>query len=267
MRPAFYADIDRTRAAQLGLNANTIATNHQCQPEFVGAGVAQFLDRPDFGNSLLSRGADAGAQSQLAERRSAIRRFPPRIAASGRPVPGLLSNVATFKRDTVPTNANQTNIQPVYDVYASVQGRDLGSVAARHQQDRRRAAAAADARQLDPGRRPDPEHERRLPESRHRPAVRRGLRLSADGRELPELRRSVRRDPGPAGDALRHPHDAVHHRHDAQRALADGRDHGGRRRFGELDPAGDLRARAAAGRHSRPSRPRSRPATPGSGRC
>src|SRR5262249_10066356 len=44
------------------------------------------------------------------------------------PVPGLLSNVATFKRDTVPTNANQTNIQPVYEVYASVQGRDLGSI-------------------------------------------------------------------------------------------------------------------------------------------
>jgi multidrug efflux pump subunit AcrB len=45
-------------------------------------------------------------------------------------VPGLLSNVATFKRTAVPTNANQTNIQPVYEVYASVQGRDLGSVAA-----------------------------------------------------------------------------------------------------------------------------------------
>jgi multidrug efflux pump subunit AcrB len=44
------------------------------------------------------------------------------------PVPGLLSNVATFKRDSVPTNANQTNIQPVYEIYASVQGRDLGSV-------------------------------------------------------------------------------------------------------------------------------------------
>jgi multidrug efflux pump subunit AcrB len=26
----------------------------------------------------------------------------------------------------VPTNLNQTNIQPVYDIYASVQGRDLG---------------------------------------------------------------------------------------------------------------------------------------------
>src|SRR4029450_619152 len=40
--PAFYADIDRTRAAQLGLNANTIATNlnvslsssEQVQPNF-----------------------------------------------------------------------------------------------------------------------------------------------------------------------------------------------------------------------------------------
>jgi multidrug efflux pump subunit AcrB len=45
-------------------------------------------------------------------------------------VAGLLSNVATFKRDSVPTNANQSNIQPVYEVYAGVQGRDLGGVSA-----------------------------------------------------------------------------------------------------------------------------------------
>jgi len=44
------------------------------------------------------------------------------------PVPGLLSNVATLKRDSVPTNSNQANIQPVYEVFASVQGRDLGGV-------------------------------------------------------------------------------------------------------------------------------------------
>ena len=43
-------------------------------------------------------------------------------------VPALLSNVAKFSRDSVPTNLNQTNIQPAYDVYASVQGRDLGGV-------------------------------------------------------------------------------------------------------------------------------------------
>ena len=52
------------------------------------------------------------------------------LAVSGQVVPGMLSNIATFKRDTVPTNSNQSNVQEVYDVYASVQGRDLGSVAA-----------------------------------------------------------------------------------------------------------------------------------------
>ena len=46
----------------------------------------------------------------------------------GPPVSGLLSNVATLHRDSVPTNLNQTNIQPVYDIYASAQGRDLGSI-------------------------------------------------------------------------------------------------------------------------------------------
>jgi multidrug efflux pump subunit AcrB len=45
------------------------------------------------------------------------------------PVPGELSNVATFTRDSVPGSANQANIQPVYEVYASTQGRDLGSIA------------------------------------------------------------------------------------------------------------------------------------------
>jgi multidrug efflux pump subunit AcrB len=51
------------------------------------------------------------------------------MSSTGTPVPGVLSNVATLKRDTVPTNTNQSNIQPVYEVYASIQGRDLGGVA------------------------------------------------------------------------------------------------------------------------------------------
>jgi multidrug efflux pump subunit AcrB len=39
-----------------------------------------------------------------------------------------LSNVATLQRDSVPTNLNQSNVQPMFDIYASVQGRDLGSI-------------------------------------------------------------------------------------------------------------------------------------------
>jgi len=45
------------------------------------------------------------------------------------PVPGELQNVAIFTRDSVPGSTNEANIQPVYEVYASTQGRDLGSVA------------------------------------------------------------------------------------------------------------------------------------------
>jgi multidrug efflux pump subunit AcrB len=50
------------------------------------------------------------------------------VAFTGDPVPGMLGNVATLQRDSIPTNANQANIQPVYEIYANVQARDLGSV-------------------------------------------------------------------------------------------------------------------------------------------
>jgi multidrug efflux pump subunit AcrB len=127
--PAFYADIDRTRAAQLGLNASTIATNinvslsssEQVSPNFwtdPTSGIPYYLavQTPEYRvNSLNALGNTPVSTS---------------LAVSGQIVPGMLSNVATFKRDTLPTNSNQTNIQPVFDIYASVQGRDLGSVAA-----------------------------------------------------------------------------------------------------------------------------------------
>jgi multidrug efflux pump subunit AcrB len=127
--PAFYAAIDRTRAAQLGLNASTVATNInvslsssvQVSPNFwtdLTSGIPYYLavQTPEYKvNSLNALGNTPVSTS---------------LAVSGQVVPGMLSNVATFKRDTVATNSNQTNIQPVFDVYASVQGRDLGSVAA-----------------------------------------------------------------------------------------------------------------------------------------
>ena len=125
--PAFYANIDRARAAQLGLNANTIATNvnvslsssEQVTPNFwtdPASGIPYYIavQTPEPKVSSLNDLGNTPVSSA--------------IGSGGVPVPGLLSNVATFKRDTVPTNANQTNIQPVYEVYASVQGRDLGSV-------------------------------------------------------------------------------------------------------------------------------------------
>ena len=127
--PAFYAMIDRTRAAQLGLNASTVATNinvslsssEQVSPNFwtdPTSGIPYYLavQTPEYRLNSLNALGNTPVSSTL--------------TVGGQPVPGMLSNVATFKRDQVTTNSNQTNIQPVFDVYASVQGRDLGSVAA-----------------------------------------------------------------------------------------------------------------------------------------
>jgi multidrug efflux pump subunit AcrB len=125
--PAFMANIDRARATQLGLNAQSIATNlnislsssEQVTPNFwtdPASGIPYYIAVQTPEHLVSSLGELANTPVSTA------------ISASGPPIPGLLSNVATFTRDSVPTNSNQTNIQPTYEVYASVQGRDLGSV-------------------------------------------------------------------------------------------------------------------------------------------
>jgi len=125
--PAFMVAIDRSRALQLGLNAQAIAndvntslsSSEQVAPNFWTdpvSGIPYYIavQTPEHLVSSLNDISNTPVSTA--------------IGANGPPIPGLLSNVATLKRDSVPTNLNQTNIQPVYDVYASAQGRDLGSV-------------------------------------------------------------------------------------------------------------------------------------------
>jgi multidrug efflux pump subunit AcrB len=125
--PAFDVNIDRSRALQVGLNAQAIAndvntslgSSEQVAPNFwtdPAAGIPYYItvQTPERLESSLNDIGNTPISTML--------------AANGPPIPGLLSNVATFKRGSVPTNLNQTNIQPVYDIYASVQGRDLGRV-------------------------------------------------------------------------------------------------------------------------------------------
>jgi multidrug efflux pump subunit AcrB len=127
--PAFYATIDRTRAVQLGLNAGSIATNlnvslsssEQVAPNFwtdPSSGIPYYLavQTPEPKVNSVNELSNTPVSSAI-------------LAAGNLVIPGLLGNVATFKRDSVPTNMNQTNIQPIYDVYASLQGRDLGGAA------------------------------------------------------------------------------------------------------------------------------------------
>jgi multidrug efflux pump subunit AcrB len=126
--PAFYTTIDRTRAVQLGLNASTIATNLNVSLSSSEQVTPNFWTDPTSGIPYYL--AVQTPESKVASLND-LANTPVSAATPGAGnvvVPGLLSNVATFKRGSVATNTNQNNIQPVYDVYASLQGRDLGSV-------------------------------------------------------------------------------------------------------------------------------------------
>src|SRR5579875_40107 len=131
--PDFFVNIDRSRAAEFGLTATQIANNlnvslassAQVSPNFwtdPSSGIPYYLAvqtpeyRIDSMNALVNTPISTSTAAATA------------TPSTNEPVPGMLSNVATIKRDSIPTNANQANIQPVYEIYANVQARDLGSV-------------------------------------------------------------------------------------------------------------------------------------------
>lgn len=126
--PEFYVAIDRARAAELGRTANDIATN-------VNVSLSSSVQvSPNFWTDPTS-GIPYYIGVQTPEPRVSslddLGNTPVTTAVSphGDTIPGVLSNMATITRASTPTNANQANIQPVYEVYANVQGRDLGTVA------------------------------------------------------------------------------------------------------------------------------------------
>jgi len=128
--PDFYVQIDRARALQFGITVNDIGnsistslnSSEQVQPNFwtdPTNGIPYYIavQTPQYELSSLNDLGNTPVSAAIAR-------------STAQPVPGELSNVATFTRDTVPGSANQANIQPIYEVYASTQGRDLGSIAA-----------------------------------------------------------------------------------------------------------------------------------------
>jgi multidrug efflux pump subunit AcrB len=124
--PSLGVTLDRTLAAQFGLNQESAASNvlvttnssAQTAPNFwidprnnVSYPLAVQLPTYHI-NSMQDLGVmpvNAGAEGQAGQ---------------------LLMNVASFNRGTVPMVLSQYNIRPVFDVHADVQGRDLDSVAA-----------------------------------------------------------------------------------------------------------------------------------------
>jgi multidrug efflux pump subunit AcrB len=125
--PEFYATIDRARAAQFGLTANGIATNLNVSLASSVQVTPNFWTDPTTGTPyfLAVQTPEYRISSMDDLRNTPVGTF---TAQNGNPVPGLLESVATLSRDSIPTNANHANVQPTYEVYANVEGTDLGSV-------------------------------------------------------------------------------------------------------------------------------------------
>jgi multidrug efflux pump subunit AcrB len=136
--PEFFADVDRQKAQEIGLTeqqiANTLnislAGSFQVTPNFwadpkTGIPYQLWVQTPEYRNNSLT---DVGntplfVSTAMASTGSAT---TPGSSSSG--VVTLLNNVATLRRQSEQTVVNHLNTQPKFDVFASVQDRDLGSV-------------------------------------------------------------------------------------------------------------------------------------------
>ena len=149
-------DVDRTKAAELGLTETDVANSvvvslsstSQVSPNYwvnpqnrVNYRVA--VQTPDYkvnsidalentpiivGPSVVAGSGDpATTGAATGDATSAVMNTPnPAIQVQ----PQLLSNLTNLRRTTSQQNINHYNVQPVYEVYANVQGRDLGTASA-----------------------------------------------------------------------------------------------------------------------------------------
>src|SRR6516225_8259560 len=121
--PELKLKVDRTRAQELGFTERDVANSvlislsgtSQVTPNFwadpkTGINYPVAIQTPQH----LADSVDALTSTSLAGREPAH--------------PQLLSNIVSLDRAETPAVESHTNVQPVFDIYANVQGADLGRV-------------------------------------------------------------------------------------------------------------------------------------------
>ncbi|MBI3365518.1 MAG: efflux RND transporter permease subunit [Ignavibacteriae bacterium] len=122
--PQIDLDVDRTKVAAVGLTQEHVVKN------VVTALNSSINFLPSFwidyktGNHYF---VGATYQEKLIDSKETLMNIP--ITSPNQSQPVLLRNVSTFKRTTAPMEINHLNITRVTDVYANVDGRDIGSAA------------------------------------------------------------------------------------------------------------------------------------------
>jgi multidrug efflux pump subunit AcrB len=123
--PEVFVEVDRTRAAELGLAQRDVANNL-----LVSLSGSQFVSPNYWADPRTGIVYPVVVQTPQHLQPSLESLGNTSMAVNGAAVPQLLSNLAAFKRREVPSVVTHSNVQPVFDLYANVQDRDLGGVAA-----------------------------------------------------------------------------------------------------------------------------------------
>ena len=127
--PAFNVDVDRTRAQYIGLTERDVTNSLVVNLAGSGQVSPTYWLNPDNGISYPI--VMQTPQHQI-DTLAALQTLP--ITAQGTTQLPVLGGVADIRRSSTSAVVSQYNIQPVVQVYATAQGRDLGGLAADVQQ-------------------------------------------------------------------------------------------------------------------------------------
>lgn len=124
--PQFMFNVDRTRANEMGLTQRDISNS------FLVSLSSSFQTAPNFWlntkNGVNYNFAAQTPQYRIASLDDMRVTALTSASTSKKTQPPLLTNVATFERQATPAVVNHLNAQPVFDIYAACQDRDLGGV-------------------------------------------------------------------------------------------------------------------------------------------
>ncbi|KAF5408422.1 MAG: Cobalt-zinc-cadmium resistance protein CzcA [Candidatus Udaeobacter sp.] len=122
--PDLRVNVNRTRAEQIGLTQNNVAQSMLISLSSSGQTAPNYW--LNFQNGVNYQVAVQTPQYKM-DTLQDLKNTP--VVAPNLPRPELLGNLATVERRESPVIVNHYNVQPVFDVLANVQGRDLGGVA------------------------------------------------------------------------------------------------------------------------------------------
>jgi multidrug efflux pump subunit AcrB len=122
--PTMQVNVDRTKARQIGLTQSDVAQSTLISLTGSGQTTPNFWLNPA---TQVNYQIVTQTPNYRIDNLQALARTP--ITSPNGNSTQLLGNLAAFRRDLSPIVADHYNIQPVYDIYADVDKRDLGDVA------------------------------------------------------------------------------------------------------------------------------------------